>query len=345
MPADVKSVQASLHRLHKALKSVNTTAPGEARCAISLRILKPGDYGRLRNETDLECPLHSRLYPMQVHILEGKRISDESKLLLAGTTMTSSSQSAGLGLPGLDFLLTTKLQPIQRRPEENLKKIASVRTPNSEDMHYLYQDVSAAWSKQASLLDLMEAKGKYEKYMELAVSIALTFSYIAAVGLFDAYPSLSDFINFAQKKSQQLRQQPQKHKVDEWGIVNPFVDAKFGIAGPPRSTAALGGSFGTLLAEDDAMIHLGVLLHQIGRWSVIKAPNIGKAREEAMSKRSDLLLDTGIPYTNVVDLCLNAEYNSGEGVSAADKIYKKVVVPLEEHAGQLNQNLGYLGSA
>ena len=100
---------------------------------------------------------------------------------------------------------------------------------------------------QASLLHLMHSGGRYRTYTKLAVSVALTFSCIAAIGLSNVCPALFDFLYF----SEQALHPP---LINDIAVVTPFVNFNFGEIGPRRSTAALGGSVGISLSGNQAMI-------------------------------------------------------------------------------------------
>ena len=118
-------------------------------------------------------------------------------------------------------------------------------------------------------------------------------------------------------------------------ILMPYLSVGFGSKVPKKSTVDIGGSVSHSLSEDEAMSSLGLLLHQVGCWAVLEEQDPFAAREIAKSKRDDLIKGAGLPYTQVVDLCLASKEVDWEPQAQADRIYKKVVGPLQKLVDEL----------
>jgi len=72
--------------------------------------------------------------------------------------------------------------------------------------------------------------------------------------------------------------------------------------------------------EDQAMLNLGVLLED---------QDPVAAKDLAKSERNNLFLDAGVCNAHIVDSCLTSKETNQKPPSQADKIYRKLVVPLQ----------------
>ncbi len=115
----------------------------------------------------------------------------------------------------------------------------------------------------------------------------------------------------------------------------PYLGVGFGSKPPKKSTIDIGGSASQSLFQDEATTSLGLLLHQIGCWALIKEEDLTKASNVAKANRNELLLAAGMPYTQVVGLCLESKEVDHEPQAKADRVYRKVVVPLQKLVDEL----------
>ena len=237
---------------------------------------------------------------------------------------TSESVSTASSLD-VGKTLAQMLRDEATEEDEPLQLIGEIADPNSlSDIHVLFQDVCLSWTVQENLQGLIETTERFRTYLNLSVQIAISYMYFVSIGTLRSFPRLSDYQYF----------NPSGVKQQDFGPHNiqlPYFSVGFGSKVPRKSTALIGGINSPALHLDEAMIRLGSLLHQIGCWSVTGDDgDVLKMKMTTKSRRNELIDKSGIRYTGTVDLCLNVKEEYSEPHTEAQRIYRNVIVPLQE---------------
>ena len=330
IPEDVLAVQHSLQRLHRALSDSNKRSTDHTPIAISIRILKASDYIQMKKKIALQHDYTTFRTETAVYPLQLESADPSLSTMVLAETLLSTPQSSTLRIAlDMDVILSRMLHVQAPEADESLHDIGSIATPNSlTDIHQLFQDISASWVIQDTLAGLIKEKTRYGTYFRLAVQIAISYSYFVSLGSSHPYPRLMDYRYYDPIVSERKALGPDS-------ILMPYLRVGFGSKAPKKSTVDIGGSASHSLFEDEAMNRLGLLLHQVGCWAVLEEQDPFAAKEIAKSKRDDLIKGAGIPYTQVVDLCLASKEENWEPQAQADRIYRKVVGPLQKLVDEL----------
>ena len=284
------------------------------------------------------------LYPLQVHVLG--ECQTMSRLLLAESLriVNPVSDHTIQGVINPDTTLMQMLEKIDADADEALRPIGSVvATANAADIHNLIQDISTTWSLRTTLSTLIRTSPKHRTFLALAVQIAISYVYITATGLAQSYPRLEDYRYYDPHTAsdQQQQQQPQKPKaLTPESILLPYLYTGFGSPPSKASTVDIGGSTGNSLDRNEALCCLGLLLHQIGCWKLLPSAedkeSLGAAIETATRQHNDLVVAAGMPFAQVVQLCLESrEDGDSDDAERAKGLYSQVVLPLQALVDEL----------
>lgn len=329
IPKDILVVRDSLHRLHTALVSSNQGNPDTKPMFVSIRVMEADAYVQLKRRLATEHDYinfrqGSALFPLQIESLTGT----ESTVVLAETVITTqespSAQTAAIAVVPLYEMLAGQRTDIY----EPWKDIGSVPdTTRLSEAHRLYQDIGISWIVQDTLADLLRSTSKFRTYLQLALQVAVSYMYITAIGLSYRYPRLVDYRYYKPLTDAKRCLRP-----DE--VLEPYLSIGFGSRLPRKSTLDIGGT-SIRLRRDEAMINLGLILHELGCWKMLDEDDTSRARDTAKEQRKDLQASTGILYTQLVDLCFEAKMGEWEPRARADNIYKKIVAPLQKLVSEL----------
>lgn len=333
IPEEMLVVEDSLRRLHTALKGANQQSENHKPVVVSVRIMKAADYIQRKKRLALEHEYvkfrnDSALYPLQVGSLK----STSSTMILAETIMKvplSSGVAVGQATLGIETTLSRMLDEPDPEAYESFKSIGSITTPTaSADTHELYQDISTSWVIQETLVELIRKTTKYRTYVYLAAQVAISYMYFASIGTSHAFPQLADYHYYNQSQEADRPLGPEN-------VLEPYLSVGFGSRPPKRSTREVGGTTSHLTSRDEVMTSLGLVLHQIGCWTVLEEDDMTLATTGAKAQREDLICSAAIPYTQIVDLCLAAKEGEWEPQERANDIYRKVVAPLQRIIDEL----------
>lgn len=333
IPDDIASVQDSLQRLHCALVRSNKGETGPSNhksLVISIRAMKAGDYVQIKRKVQVDHDyLHFRensaVYPLQLEFANEKA----SRMILAETTLTASTSATPPERLNQDISLSQVLCDQDEDAEYSFKAIGSILTPGSStDVHELFQDISASWTIQDTLEGLMKRTKKYRTYINLGVQIAISYMLFITLVRSHSYPGLSDYRYYNPLPGK-------KRDIGPEQVLTPFLRVGFGSKAPKKSTHEIGGFASQSIHADEALIRLGLVLHQIGCWTVFDEIDLETARRTAKSNRGDLILGAGMPFTQVVDLCLDSKDEDFDPLAQAKKIYGTVIVPLQKLVDEL----------
>ncbi|MCJ1276398.1 hypothetical protein MMC21_004203 [Puttea exsequens] len=212
--------------------------------------------------------------------------------------------------------------------------IGSLSTPSQpSDCHRLLEDTSCLWAVSENLEQLISTKKRYGTYLPLVVQVAVSYVYSAIFGTSYAYPKLADcrYYKPLADKDKELRPE---------SILNSYLSVGFGSKPLEKSTMDIGGSTSYLMFEGSILTALGILLHHIGCWTVLDKVMLPDMRDVVKAKRSELLSGAGARYTQIIELCFaSSKKESREPGVQADVIYRKVVVPLQNLAEELQKKL------
>ena len=326
IPEEVLGVQDSLHRIHHALNHSNQGSPETKPVVISIRVMEAAAYVQLRKRLTVQHDYisfheNSALYPLQVQ----PSTATSSTVVLAETPMVMDEHFAN---PPTDKPLSEMLLSQSVDAYEALKEIGSVtKNLSSSDCHRLFQDVSTSWLVQTTLADLIKSTSKFRTYMHLAVKVSISYMYLASIGTPHQYPRLIDYRYYRLASEETGVLNP-----DE--VLEPYLSASFGSRAPRRSTKDIGGT-SSHLSGDEAMMGLGLVLHELGCWKTLDEQDPSRARENARRERKDLQASAGTTYADIVDLCFAAKEVEWERLACAANIYRKVVAPLQKLVSDL----------
>lgn len=334
VPDNVLSAQDSLQRLHRALLNFNESGKSSSNhklAIISIRAMKAIDYVQTRKKVQAtHTYLHFRkdtaVHPLQV----GFANEALSTMILAESAFTGSTSVAKPSLLKVNSSLPQLLCDKEEDAEHSLRAIGSILTPGSStDFHELFQDISTSWTIRDTLEGLMKRTEKYRTFINLAVHIATSYILFLPIAQSHSYPQLSNYLYYS----------PNIYKGKDFKaehILTPFLNVGFGSKAPKKGTLDLGGFESHITAGDEALVRLGVILHQIGCWKVFDDMELEAARKMAKSKRDDLLVGTGMPFTQVVELCLRSKEEEYDPLELAKRIHGQVVTPLQKLVDELN---------
>ena len=326
IPEEVLGVQDSLHRLHHALNHSNQSSPETKPVVISIRVMEAAAYVQLRKKLTvhhdyIQFHENSALYPLQVQ----PSTATSSMLVLAETPMIADEHFA---CPPTDKPLSERLLGQSVDAYEALKEIGSVaKESSSVDCHRLFQDITTSWTVQNTLADLIKSTSRFRTYMHLAIKVSISYMYLASIGTPHQYPRLIDYRYYGLASEA-------KKVLDPDEVLEPYLSAGFGSRAPRRSTKDIGGPSSHLLG-DEAMIGLGLVLHELGCWKTLDEQDPSRARETARGERKDLQASAGTTYAEIVDLCFAAKEVEWEARACAANIYRKVVAPLQKLVSDL----------
>ena len=330
IPDDILTVEDSLGRLHRALVASNHSSLTVKPLSLSVRILKPIDYLQMRKrllvQHDYLKPRQgSNVYPLQFH--EEKQT--DSKMVLA-ETLTTSRIPPGLQLTTeTDTNLPGMLCDLDPEVDESFRDIGCITTPGvSSDKHQLIQDISISWKLQTTVDEVIRSSKKQRTYVDLALRVAISYVYFTSLGISHPYPRLSDYRYYDPAHEDEKPLGPEH-------ILMPYLAVGFGRKPPKKSTVDIGGSASLSMYQNEAMTRLGVLLHQIGCWTLIEEEDLPTAIHAAKVNRNELLLGAGMAYSQIVERCLESKEEDYEPQVQADRIYRHVVVALQKLVDEL----------
>jgi hypothetical protein len=251
-------------------------------------------------------------------------------MILAETTFATSTSAAQPSLLDASTSLSELLCNKDEDGEYSLKAIGPILTPDSAtDVHELFQDVSTCWTIRDTLEGLMKRTQKYRTFINLALHIAISYMHFVQIARSHSYPQLSNYLYYSPDACDRKEIGPEH-------VLTPFLKVGFGSEAPKKSTLQIGGFESQTTDADEALVRLGLILHQIGCWNVFDEMDIVTARKTAKSRRNDLLMGAGMPFTQVVELCLGSKDEEFDPLELAKKIYGTVVVPLQKLVDELN---------
>lgn len=334
VPDNVLSAQDSLQRLHRALLIFNENGKSSSNrklAIIRIRAMKAADYVQTRKKVQathsyLHFRPNSSVHPLQV----GFANEELSTMILAETAFATSTSAAGPSLLKVNGSLSQLLCDKDEDAEDSLRAIGSILTPGSStDFHELFQDISTSWKIRDTLEGLMKRTEKYKTFINLALHIATSYILFLPIAQSHSYPQLSNYLYYSPNiyTSKDIKAEH---------ILTPFLNVGFGSKAPKKSTLEIGGCEDQITAGDEALVRLGVMLHQIGCWKVFDDMELDAARKMARSKRDDLLIGAGMPFTQVVELCLGSKEEESDPLELAKRIHGQVVVPLQRLVDELN---------
>ena len=332
IPPHVTQTRRALHELHRALVAINESSSLADQLTISIRILKSADYLKLKTKLQLQHDyLHLRkvsaVYPLQVKSADAV----ESTMVLAETVLEGAPPATDPPAYDLDHIIPLSDMLCDQAPgaDESFRDIGTIGTPTTLiGDHQLFQDVSTLWTDHSSLAGVLNTTEKFRTYINLAVHIAISYMYVVSMATSHSYPRLQDYRYY-----EHVRENTNALGPDD--ILTPYLNAGFGSKPPKKSTREIGGFTDQPLFKDEAMTRLGVLLHQIGCWTILEEQSLGAAKETAKARRNDLIYSAGIPYAEIVDVCLESKDELGEPEAQVDRIYRKVVAPLQKIVDEL----------
>jgi hypothetical protein len=334
IPDDILSAQDSLQRLHCALVKRNKSGrifSNHKSAVISIRVLKATGYVQAKKKVQadhgyLRFRENSAVYPLQV----GFANEGLSTMVLAETTFATSTSVAQPCLLDSNTSLSELLCNKDEDGEYSLKAIGPILTPGSAtDVHELFQDISTCWTIRDTLEGLMKRTQKYRTFINLAVHIAISYMHFVPIARSHSYPQLSNYLYYSPDACD-------SKEIGPGHVLTPFLNVGFGSKAPKKSTLEIGGFESQTTDGDEALVRLGLMLHQIGCWNVFDEMDLVTARKTAKSRRNDLLMGAGMPFTQVVELCLASKDEEFDPLELAKRIYGTVVVPLQKLVDELN---------
>ena len=259
IPADVLAVQDSLDRLHHALKYSNRSQEGRDPAIISIRIMTAAAYVRLRERLSVQHDYvdfrnGSALYPLQIQ----PTAAATSTVVIAETLLIAQEVAA----PRIEFDEVTPLSGLllgqSTDADEAFRRIGSItNSQSSPDICHLFQDVTTTWSVQDTLAGLVESNSvKFRTYIQLALQVALSYMYLASNGTTHRCPRLADYRYY--KATHDTKQ-----SLGAQDVLEPYLSFGFGARAPLKSTRDIGGTSYSAV-EDEIMISLGLILHELG---------------------------------------------------------------------------------
>lgn len=329
IPENVLMVQASLQRLHHALKHANQGSQEDKPVDISIRVLEAATYLQLRKRIAaqhnyLEFWDESILYPLQIRSPDSQR----STLVLAEVKMKSRQSSTPRIASDMVIPVSTMLKGESADEYEAFKEIGSVvESREPSDAHRLFEDISTSWTLQNTLAALIRSTAKFRTYVNLATQIAMSYVYFASIGLTHGFPKLDNYRYYRPLAMGKQILGPED-------VLEPYLTVGFGSRAPRQSTMDIGGAIDRV-SGDEAMTHLGILLHEVGCWRIVDEEHLERAKETAKNQRQDLQLAAGISYTQVVDVCFAAKEGEWAQATCATNIYRRIVAPLEQIVSEL----------
>ena len=263
---------------------------------------------------------NSALYPLRVQ----PSTAILSTLVLVETLMSGQEPFAA---PDTAKPLSEMLLDQSVDAHKAFEEIGSVREAQNSSECHLFQDISASWTVQDTLADLIKSTSKFRTYIQLAAKVSISYMYWASIGTSHQYPRLIDYryYGLASKEKNVL-------KPDD--VLEPYLSAGFGSRAPRRSTTDIGGTSGHC-SGDEAMTGLGLVLHELGCWKTLDEQDLNSARDTARGERKDLQTSAGTTYAEVVGFCFAAKEVEWERHKCAANIYRKVVAPVQKLVSDL----------
>lgn len=328
VPELLFSVQTSLLRLHHALNRSNSASSENRPVTISLRVMKAAAYVQLKKKLTIQhdyINFHNDLaiYPLQLQ----PSTAPSSTVVLAETV--TAAQDSTQAMHGTDIPLSKRLSGLHMDTDEAFREMGSiVDAQNLTDIHYLFEDISTSWIVQDTLADLIASKDKFSTYIHLAVQVSLSYIYFMSIGATHRYARLADYRYYKPAEDGERRLGPND-------ILEPYLCVGFGSRAPRKSTKDIGGA-SSQFSGDEAMTSLGLLLHQLGCWKRLDDVDLATARDVAKKQRKDLQTSTGYSYTEIVDVCFAVKEDEWDSRVRTEKLYKKVVAPLQKLVDDLH---------
>ena len=331
VPDYVSAVNESLRRVHRGLASFNHNVVNQPALSVKLRVSRMEEYISNPKRIALEHTyLHFReesiVYPIQIDA----GTASKSKLVLVEALLHPPGISDAVAAPqGGGKALSQAICDDAPEDDEPFRQIGEVISPDlSTDTHALFQDVSVSWNVQQDLQSLIRDTTRFRTYLNLAARLAISYMYFISVGGLRSFPKLSDY--------QYYTPIDEEHKeFDSDNILSPYLSAGFGRKTPKRSTNAIGGIAGPSMQQNEALTRLGLILYQVGCWTALEGANLLELRTAVRRGRNDLLDRTGVPFTEIVDQCLDSKEDYCEPQEEVRRLYTNVIAPLQELADQV----------
>ena len=334
---DSLTTQASLLRLHLALRAANQAVTGRLEFGVNLvsnHSLTAEDAIAAYQEVRLRG--NSLVFRLQVH----KAGEDgDSRLLLAETlcdkpavNVESSEQANLTGT-------TIALLPLDPEGADAFVPITHATTPgHTSDTHHIFQDVSANWARTSTLAELLseDAPERPSRY-SLAALLGSSRLCFAADKLLVDDSQAHEYHYYDCGSKEETHTGDEKAAIirDHNRLLSPYLVSGFGS--PPRkvSTRAFGGARGAAPVYDPQIVNLGLLLYQIGHWHPLEHASSISARMEQRTvvkeHMHDLYRETGMGFAETVQLCLDWRYTPpNDQLAGQIRLYEKVVVTLRK---------------
>lgn len=335
LPQSISLVNEALRRAHKGLTFFNKGVQNHPALSASLRILKADEYVSNSKRIALQHPYlnfgrESAIFPLQID----SSISSGSRLVLVETSIKPGER------PGVtqDHLneratLAQTLCDEAADDEEPIRRLGNIVSPDAiSDAHVLYQDVSVSWTVHETLQGLISSHDRFRSYTLLAARLATSYMYYVFVGGMRSFPVLSDYHYYT----------PVGENLSHFNADNillPYLTAGFGSKAPKRSTLDIGGITSPSMQQDEALTRLGLLLYQVGCWTVLTGDDLPGMRRAVREERNNLLDRTGVSFTGIVDRCLTSMEEDCDPHKEVERLYREVVAPLQELADQIKWDL------
>lgn len=258
IPMDVLAVQDSLIRLHHALKHANEGSQDQGPAVVSVRMMTAAAYLRLKNKLILEHDYiefqeDTLLYPLQIQ----PAAATSSTVVLAETTRTAPANTVPRVELDRVISLSGLLSSQPTDADNACKSIGSITSDQGSPHTYsLFQDITTSWTVQETLAGLIDTETKFRTYIQLALQVSLSYVYLVAIGTTHRYPRLVDYRYYKMESDAKRQLNPNK-------VLEPYLSVGFGSKGPRRSTQDIGGASYSSTG-DEAMISLGIILHELG---------------------------------------------------------------------------------
>jgi hypothetical protein len=121
-------------------------------------------------------------------------------------------------------------------------------------------------------------------------------------------------------------------------LLVPWFHFRFGARPEALSTKALGKKPGFTAMHNNAVVALGLLLHQIGSWRSLASGDIIRMRCDALERHKDLIRLSGLEFAEITRTCLNWRDSGPNGIKLDSKdMLLNIYGRLEAYHKQLEQ--------
>ena len=334
LPDEVLTTQASLERLHLALKAANNADTGRFMFGVSLvsnPFLTAEDVRSSYHEVRLRE--NSLVFRLQAH---KPSENGTSRLLLAETLCDKPPAKAEPSEQDFQSVNNIALVPLHSEGDDAFVPIRHVTTPGSpSDKHYLFQDVSANWAHTSTLAELFseEAPDRPSRY-SLAALLAFSSLCFTPDKLLVDGSQAKDYCYYDSGPNEQGNEKVAIIK-DQDRLLSPYLMAGLGSPPPKMPTRAFGGARGVAPIHNQQIVALGLLLYQIGCWHPLDHATSISAREGLRTvvreHMHDLHRETGMGFAETVQLCLDWKYTAPKDQRTSQVLlYEKVVETLRK---------------